>query len=96
VKIFFHDDALEEYVAAVTWYERDYPGRGERFGAAVEQALAGIAGGPQAFPRRFGVHAVPVPRFPYVVFFDVPDPDSIRVLAVAHGKRRPGYWRDRG
>lgn len=33
-------------------------------------------------------------RFPYgVVFMELPS--SIRVIAVAHAKRRPNYWLDR-
>jgi len=32
-----------------------------------------------------------LPRFPYaVIFMDLGE--HIRVLAVAHAKRRPGYW----
>ncbi len=91
----FHDDAIAEYVAAVAWYERDYAGRGERFRAAVERTVADIGEGPQAFPKRFGVHVVPVHRFPYVVFFEMVEVTTVRVLAVAHAKRRPGYWRER-
>jgi hypothetical protein len=30
-------------------------------------------------------------RFPYVVFYEVVD-DAVEVIAVAHAKRRPGYW----
>jgi hypothetical protein len=52
VKVTFHEDALSEYVHAVAWYERDYPGRGERFAAAVELVLAAIAEQPGAFPAR--------------------------------------------
>lgn len=33
-------------------------------------------------------------RFPYVVFFRVED-DVVEVIAVAHTKRRPGFWLDR-
>jgi plasmid stabilization system protein ParE len=95
VKITFHGDALGEYVAATAWYERDYPGRGERFAAAVETVLERVASEPDAFPTRLDVHAAVVSRFPYVVFFDRPDAETIRVLPMAHGKRRPGYWRGR-
>jgi hypothetical protein len=35
-----------------------------------------------------------VRRFPYLVFYAVA-PEEIRVVAIAHAKRRPGYWRDR-
>ncbi len=30
-------------------------------------------------------------QFPYVVAFEAHD-DHVRILAVAHGKRRPLYW----
>jgi plasmid stabilization system protein ParE len=95
VNLRFHADALAEYVAAVAWYERDYVGRGERFQVVVEQALAAIARAPRSFPKRLGAYAVLVPRFPYVVFFEVLESETIRILAVAHAKRRPGYWRAR-
>jgi hypothetical protein len=35
-----------------------------------------------------------VRRFPYVVVFVMLD-DDIRVVAVAHAKRRPAYWKGR-
>ncbi len=60
-------------------------------------------------PRELGAMRVLVRRFPYVVIFmvrpvapaenvatsDVADDHEIHVLAVAHGRRRPGYWRTR-
>ncbi|HEY6327876.1 MAG TPA: type II toxin-antitoxin system RelE/ParE family toxin [Blastocatellia bacterium] len=33
-------------------------------------------------------------RFPYSIIYTV-TPEEIRVLAVAHHSRRPGYWRNR-
>ncbi len=30
-------------------------------------------------------------RFPYVIFFET-EADRVVVWAVAHAKRRPGYW----
>jgi hypothetical protein len=93
VNVTFHVDAAAEYVAAVAWYERDYPGRGERFSAAVERALVNLVGAPHGFSKRLGFVAVPVHRFPYVLFIDSPtDAQTMRVIAVAHAKRRPGYW----
>ena len=44
--------------------------------------------------RRVGITRARLPRFPYaVIFMDLGT--EIRVLAVAHAKRRPGYWLDR-
>ena len=34
-------------------------------------------------------------RFPFAVVYRVAADDSIRVLAVAHHRRRPGYWQAR-
>lgn len=34
-------------------------------------------------------------RFPYSVIYQVAE-DEIRILAVAHHRRRPGYWTQRG
>ena len=95
MKVTFHDDALAEYVDGVAWYERDYPGRGERFAAAVEKAIEAIAGQPDTSPTRLGVRAATVHRFPYVVFFTRSGEETVRVLVVAHAKRRPKYWRGR-
>ena len=96
MNVTFHDDALAEYLAAIAWYERDYPGRGERFSAAVERAVARVAHAPHAFGERFGYRLVPVYRFPYVLFIDsTSDAPTLCVVAVAHAKRRPGYWRKR-
>jgi hypothetical protein len=33
-------------------------------------------------------------RFPYAVYFELRDEECV-VWAVAHGRRRPGYWRGR-
>jgi toxin ParE1/3/4 len=33
-------------------------------------------------------------RFPYAVIYRVTD-EAIEVVAVAHGRRRPGYWKTR-
>jgi toxin ParE1/3/4 len=37
---------------------------------------------------------VGLPRFPYAVVFLV-RVEELRVLAIAHAKRRPGYWLSR-
>jgi hypothetical protein len=60
VNVTFHDDAVAEYIAAVVWYERDYPGHGERFSAAIERALANLVRAPHAFAKRLGGPPVPL------------------------------------
>jgi toxin ParE1/3/4 len=92
----FHDQAKRELEDALAWYEQRRPGLGREFQFAVEDAIRRVCENPQAGPR-FGTtrfHYVLVRRFPYVVFYSE-RADAIRIMAVAHGKRRPGYWKNR-
>jgi hypothetical protein len=41
-----------------------------------------------------GVRQKVLHRFPFALIYEI-DADEIRVFAVAHHSRRPGYWRDR-
>jgi plasmid stabilization system protein ParE len=93
----YHPAARREYDAAIGWYEADYPGRGRRFFEAVESRLDRIEAMPLTFPLwsgRADVRACGIPHFPYTVFF-VAHPEGPMVYAVAHDKRRPGYWKKR-
>ncbi len=44
--------------------------------------------------EELGVRRSLLKKFPYAVVFIVMA-EEIRILAVAHGRRRPGYWRAR-
>jgi plasmid stabilization system protein ParE len=93
----WHPEAEEEFREAAVWYEHDYPGRGDRFREATRAVLQRIRAAPRSFPfwrRRKDVRACVVPRFPFTIFF-VAEPAGVTVYAVAHDKRRPGYWRKR-
>lgn len=37
---------------------------------------------------------MPLRRFPYSVIYAL-HADEVRILAIAHQRRKPGYWRDR-
>jgi hypothetical protein len=59
--------------------------------------LARVAEDPESFASdRFDSRArrAFVPRFPYAVVFVLQDQD-VRIVAFAHAKRLPGYWRER-
>jgi len=42
----------------------------------------------------FNTRRVVLSRFPYIVVFRE-TVTEIEIVAVAHGRRRPGYWRER-
>jgi plasmid stabilization system protein ParE len=96
----FEAEADEEYRAAARWYEERRAGLGVDFLDAVNSTLLLIVrfpNGGASVPRLsagLAIRRAPVRRFPYHVIYLVTDA-AIRVLAVAHDRRRPGYWQPR-
>ena len=92
----FHPEAEEEMNAAAAFYGSDSATLAVDFLAAVEAATRRIAEHPNAgSPMRRGRRRVLVRRFPYAVVYRVLDTQRVRVTAVMHLRRRPGYWRHR-
>ena len=92
VPVVVHADAETEIEEAAVWYEERRPGLGLEFVAAIDRAVLDIGENPHRFPvwkppwRRAVLR-----RFPFLVFFEVEE-GRVTVMAVAHAKRRPGYW----
>jgi plasmid stabilization system protein ParE len=96
----FEDEAHDELEGAVRRYEEKRPGLGAEFLAEVDLVLDRVIRLPASgarvpfLPREIGARRVPVIRFPYHVVY-VETATDIRILAVAHDRRRPGYWTSR-
>ncbi len=89
----FHRLAAREYRAARAWYEQRRLGLGAEFAAQVDRAVARIVSQPDRWPVFRGpFRRVRIRRFPYALYYCVDPPDAILILAVAHAKRRQGYW----
>lgn len=96
--ITFLPEAEEEIAASVRWYERRRLGLGLEFVAALDRTLTRIAENPREFqewPDDTRYRRAILDRFPYLVFFEIRGTE-IEVVAVAHAKQEPGYWRERG
>ena len=86
-----------ELAEAVRWYEERQRGLGARLFDAVARTFDTIERYPEAgSPRRSrpAARQLTVRGFPYVVVYRV-RPKDVYVVAVAHAKRRPEYWKDR-
>ena len=93
--VVFHDLAEEELNEAAAYYAQARPGLGDAFLAEAQRAVSALASSPLAGPAVEGdVRWWLLARFPYSVLYRV-RADHIRVLAIAHQKRRPLYWRGR-
>jgi len=90
-----HPEALAEAKAAYDWYFERSPAAATAFIAELDAAVGAIGEAPQrcalylARTRRYVMR-----RFPYAVVFRERSSD-IQILAFAHTRRRPGYWRKR-
>lgn len=94
-RLSFALQAERELQSAARRYEQIRAGLGVEFLQAVELLLRRVARDAQTFPRwRDNLpfrKAVMIRRFPFVVFFQDRE-NEVWVFAVAHSKRRPGYW----
>ena len=87
--------ALEEALAATRWYlERDER-VAEAFEVELSRAFDRIERVPETWPEHHhGTRRVLLRRFPYEVIYKIYS-EVVLIVAVAHSKRKPGYWRHR-
>jgi plasmid stabilization system protein ParE len=91
----FHPAARAEALAAFDWYLERNRHSAQEFMAELNRVIDRIAENAQLFPRvdQDSRRAV-LKRFPYLVVFREIE-FRIEIIAVAHGRRRPGYWKSR-
>jgi toxin ParE1/3/4 len=90
-----HPLAWREVEAADDWYFSHSFDASVAFLGDLQSALASVSQAPQRWPKYlYGTRRIVMQRFPFsVVFLD--EPDLVIIVAIAHSKRRPGYWKDR-
>jgi toxin ParE1/3/4 len=91
----FHLEAEQEYLSALAWYQKRSLTAAISFESAFDRAIETIREAPHRWPiylagcRRYALH-----QFPFIIVYSTLASNTV-VLAVAHGHRRPGYWRSR-
>lgn len=93
--VIFHPLAEQELLDAIYYYEKQETGLGLDYLDGVEHAVNFLVRYPEAGAKVKGtIRRLTLPKFPYSLLYRVAA-EHIRVLAVAHHKRRPKYWVDR-
>jgi plasmid stabilization system protein ParE len=88
----FHPEAIEEARAAREWYSARNPDAGDAFMAELDTAIARIEQPPNQWaPYLGGTRRYLFHRFPFFVVF-CETATRIEIVALAHARRRPGYW----
>lgn len=91
----FLENAEQELVEAALWYESKEVGLGIRFRDEIAHVIERIVEDPLLWREQSGGYRrVNCPVFPYYISFFIRG-SRIIIAAVAHGHRKPGYWKSR-
>ncbi len=91
----FLSEAEDEFRESVRYYENEAPGVGLRFIAEVRRGVTFITENPfGAAAVGSGIRRKVLNHFPYSLLYAV-ESELVVIVAVAHQKRRPRYWRGR-
>src|SRR5437016_5943856 len=92
----FNPQALTEADAAIRWYRERSERAAADFILEIDRAIAKILKAPHRWPEFDpGYRRLLLTRFPYWIIYREKTAYSIEVMAIAHIRRRPGYWRYR-
>ena len=91
----FLPEAEEEFREAARYYESEAPGVGLAFIAEVHRAISFVTSHPRSAKTvRGSLRKKVLSHFPYSILYSI-ESNLILIVAVAHHKRRPTYWRSR-
>ena len=95
MKVEFLPEADEEFREAARYYESEAAGIGLSFITAVHKAVGVIVEFPLAIQvQRANIRKKVMRHFSYNLFYAI-ETDTIVIVAVAHQRKRPNYWRVR-
>jgi plasmid stabilization system protein ParE len=87
----YHALARQEVIEATQYYAKVQPELGEAFETEFAAAVERIAANPFQFEQvRQEIRRCILNRFPYSIYFRLPDVETVRILVVKHHRRRPG------
>jgi toxin ParE1/3/4 len=96
VRIRFIPPARRELLVEAKYYDAELRGLGDAFLDEIARALKLNKAHPEAWPLDdvTGTRRIRLVRFPFAIIYMIDGSDAV-IVAVAHAKRRPGYWRTR-
>jgi plasmid stabilization system protein ParE len=90
-----HALAWQEIEGADDWYRQHSEDAATDFVAEVFTAIRKIREAPHRWPSYLhGTRRYVLDRFPFSILY-LETSELVNIVAVAHSKRKPGYWRRR-
>jgi len=94
-QVSFHPSAVEEARAAYEYYSARSERAGIAFLGELDRAIIGVSESPRRWrSHSHGTRRYLMRRFPFLVIYHEVG-SALEVVAIAHARRRPAYWRDR-
>ena len=96
-KVRFLAAAQTDYRDALAWYASRSFDAASDFAERIDDAIGTIRELPEGWPLwpgRGDVRVRLLRRYPYSIVYAV-RPEHVVIVAIAHQKRRPGYWQSR-
>lgn len=91
----FLEEAQDELLEQISYYEEHQKGLGDRFRESVEAATALASAHPKlGSPWKLRTRRVFPKGFPFSLVYRL-EATELVIFAVAHFRRRPTYWRSR-
>jgi plasmid stabilization system protein ParE len=95
MRVRFHPAAAAEAGRAQAWYEERSVLAAAGFLQELTRAIERVGVAPERYPAaEHGTRRIVLRQFPFAVFYVVRR-SEVLIVAVAHNKRRPGYWAGR-
>jgi plasmid stabilization system protein ParE len=92
MRVSFHPDAAAEVERAQTWYEERSVFAAAGFLQEFSHSVQRLSAAPERYPAaEHGTRRILLDQYPFSVFY-LARREEIFIIAVAHHKRRPGYW----
>jgi plasmid stabilization system protein ParE len=91
----FHPAAAAEVERAQAWYEERSVFAAAGFLQELTRAIQRVRAAPERYPpAEHGTRRILLDQYPFSIVYLVRGAEII-IVAVAHHKRRPGYWANR-
>lgn len=94
-EVILHNEAEAEILQALEWYAERSVIAARAFVQELSSMIVLAAHSPQTWPRSAAnTRHIVFPRFPFDLVFRMQG-ETVEIVAVAHQRRRPGYWQYR-
>lgn len=89
----FHREAEVEHLETIAYYESQQPGLGASYLEDFDETMNKICEMPHRYriERKPDIRRASLQKYPFTVLYRE-KVGIVQVLAVAHKRRRPGYW----